>query len=1166
MQAFAKAGVLARKNELGLILDLISSCLDVDPKRRPTIPGLLNSPLFQLDSYEMTKAVRFSQNVILYRSPESTVTMRLTAPLRGICSLAMKHPERLIQIESDLLRMFAGAEDCVAHISSLPLEEINDVLTEEEKRRALLDPERSAAFRGKDFSQLRVSPNSPLAAQVIEDRVVDMLIFLTFRYTKAFNTWKSKGSAEQDAGGSPAKAHGGQSPTGEGTRRSKSVRFGAEGATERTGSHSQHALLKVQQKRAHNNVLQRMTRLLKTLVYEMHSYSTPMAPFVKEVAEYVVKLFVGEEYELGSDGVLRKTAGAESTLKDYLRDRSFYRKEGDLGEKFKSDNADKSWFLEQRNLSFLDKSNHWSLELHQEAKKIYKDAITESGMGQSCYPVLNDYISNVSNSFEPSKVFSKQMNQLSLSFLIPMQRTTAYYNELIPITECLSRLYSPDLEKAGKRCALAMIRSVFQTGSSDKIKACLDMRVPKHIIHFLQDGDSEVRKECLLTLLEISKGLQDEDFEIMGKGAANLKQEFSRRGFRKTAFDQHKAISLASQSEAVEATQPDQDVPMEGANAGRMLLASKQKQKIPQATADSYSTYIKRTIALIEKNENERFINFALDLPNLNFLASKRFLKEMAVCFESPVFIAPLTRLLKTKTESFQNKEIILQIVENLFCGNERVLTALNSPACDAYMTLLRLLMQNTKTQHARANPQGLSAQMRNHLQLQDKAVELFRFMFEQRRPTIIRDLNCIGASSTLLREQGLRIPELISLPDIVAFFDVLSERPEELQPSEIRVTDFILVIKDLRCWVKHFYEQSAIPELTRIKALQRCCSFLVKVVGIAWDDYKHAAAERRLEYLQLVKASLQLFDWLCVKDKESFLFNEQCGRDNLAFVIDRCNMALSQFRAPQEHTQLPLEDLAFNTKKNKQTQAQRKYDLFPFTEIGAILQSILYQLVRKDARHLNQLLSEADFGFIFGEQLVLEYDFIRHCIDNKIESMVLIDSYVKKNEIRLNTFEYLLRSSEPTLKDQLLRSPFLDKLFQDYIADFREFNIQFSKIDLEFLAFRRSFPIRLECISLVNTALMLKPQAPRVFSELVMYARRHLLIKEELDLLRTGRLTNKESTALLLFAIFLESHEEDLIYVMMQEGAPEVLRRLTRDHPSLGRKFPILTAFTTTF
>jgi len=49
---------------------------------------------------------------------------------------------------------------------------------------------------------------------------------------------------------------------------------------------------------------------------------------------------------------------------------------------------------------------------------------------------------------------------------------------------------------------------------------------------------------------------------------------------------------------------------------------------------------------------------------------------------------------------------------------------------------------------------------------------------------------------------------------------------------------------------------------------------------------------------------------------------------------------------------------------------------------------------------------------------MLLEYDFMRHCIDNKVESLVLIDSYVKKNEIRLNTFEYLLRNGRQELKD----------------------------------------------------------------------------------------------------------------------------------------------------
>ena len=159
--------------------------------------------------------------------------------------------------------------------------------------------------------------------------------------------------------------------------------------------------------------------------------------------------------------MLKKTSGVDYGLPEYLRQRTFFRREIELTESFKSDQTDKSWHLEQKNKSFLDKSNYWTNELHKEALKIFKDAITESGMGQSCYPVINDYIQNVTNSFEPNKIFSKQMNMLSLSFLIPMNYTAAYYNELIPLTESLSRLYNPELENAGKKCSLAMIRSVF---------------------------------------------------------------------------------------------------------------------------------------------------------------------------------------------------------------------------------------------------------------------------------------------------------------------------------------------------------------------------------------------------------------------------------------------------------------------------------------------------------------------------------------------------------------------------------------------------------------------------------------------------------------------------------------------------------------------------------
>ena len=105
---------------------------------------------------------------------------------------------------------------------------------------------------------------------------------------------------------------------------------------------NQQQMQKKQTERLQNQVLGRMTALLKMLIYEMHSYSTPMAPFVKEVLECVVKFYVGEESELGSDFVLRRGV----SIKEYLQGRSFFRRENELDATFKSDATDKTWHIE----------------------------------------------------------------------------------------------------------------------------------------------------------------------------------------------------------------------------------------------------------------------------------------------------------------------------------------------------------------------------------------------------------------------------------------------------------------------------------------------------------------------------------------------------------------------------------------------------------------------------------------------------------------------------------------------------------------------------------------------------------------------------------------------------------------------------------------------------
>lgn len=49
---------------------------------------------------------------------------------------------------------------------------------------------------------------------------------------------------------------------------------------------------------------------------------------------------------------------------------------------------------------------------------------------------------------------------------------------------------------------------------------------------------------------------------------------------------------------------------------------------------------------------------------------------------------------------------------------------------------------------------------------------------------------------------------------------------------------DWVSLIKDLRCWIKHFYATSTIPELSRIKALQRCMNLLIRIFKVAWNHY----------------------------------------------------------------------------------------------------------------------------------------------------------------------------------------------------------------------------------------------------------------------------------------------------------------------------------------
>jgi hypothetical protein len=69
-----------------------------------------------------------------------------------------------------------------------------------------------------------------------------------------------------------------------------------------------------------------------------------------------------------------------------------------------------------------------------------------------------------------------------------------------------------------------------------------------------------------------------------------------------------------------------------------------------------------------------------------------------------------------------------------------------------------------------------------------------------------MRDIKCIGAASTLLKEQRIEIPDTANLPELMEFFDTQAQIPN-LNIKTINIERYVEQVNQLRCWIKHFYK-----------------------------------------------------------------------------------------------------------------------------------------------------------------------------------------------------------------------------------------------------------------------------------------------------------------------------------------------------------------------
>jgi hypothetical protein len=71
-------------NGLGMIYDLITTCLNPNDEKRPDILELIKTDLFKFDNYEMILVNKFAYNTLRYLSPDGIIIKKILLPLREV--------------------------------------------------------------------------------------------------------------------------------------------------------------------------------------------------------------------------------------------------------------------------------------------------------------------------------------------------------------------------------------------------------------------------------------------------------------------------------------------------------------------------------------------------------------------------------------------------------------------------------------------------------------------------------------------------------------------------------------------------------------------------------------------------------------------------------------------------------------------------------------------------------------------------------------------------------------------------------------------------------------------------------------------------------------------------------------------------------------------------
>ena len=1149
----------SNKYNIWAFIDLINACLNIDPKKRPSINSLINFDLFKIDPQLYVTYQKDVANVIDYYSPDNVIKDKMLIPLRGICYEVIRNKDTK---KFDLNNYQNYIYNVIQELNKYLFNKTFDNSMDDNSREN--DSISSTNESYEDFKDQFMDNTSEysykktvLVKYVIENKVVDILIFLVLRhFNNNLKVFKQK--MQNESNNIEEEKNSNINVSQSTFVNSKMLQKMKKDAN---GSHSERNKIKKYYSELNDQCGKLITALVKFLyqcVEALNTYEHILSFYVENVLIWIIKLFIGEENQLL--GNISDDRDSNDKMKKYLLYRTFMRDENIVMQKdFQEDELDRIFSITNANKQLIEIKSHWTPELHYFVNLLFREAFGENCSGSFKHRVIKNYFLT-SNSLQKSenKINPLSKNDEILNFISSSEENrkiimkynfinTDYVSEIFSLIDIMNNLSdkNKNLKQLNemKKNALNYLNIIFKSKNSSKIRGCLDCKIHFLIQEYLftSINDIKIKKELFKILKEISLSLVDVN-EISWLFGNNYEKIYGV-----------KSKKLSQNND---------------------LLDLEKNPYFNESSWDSKMSLIDFMNDILTQ-PHSFVLNFTNKILNTQSDSTTytAHMKEFGYIFSSPLTLKPVMNSLKKRNEKYNIRQICLEILFNVLLSNKIKITSnLNMTICNFYEILMDIINMNYMKSSSKLIG-SYPIKKEDDFEVGEKEKyflesvnAVIKIIIEMQNPDIKRQIFNCPQLLKYMEKNKLSFTPKLELYEIEEQFVAI----QNLLNFENLEGKIIFLIDAFKRYIYETNEKKLEENMPQIGTI---ITVIHHIFNNEWSNGLKSSKKNCLVF-NIVK----LFEWLIKSNHREYLFPKNRESFTSSIIIS----FMSKMKENAENMKkLILEINKMSvvpiSEKNK---SELRMNLFGnnmyiwnkiYNFISIQLLNIIYHIFSLGDNYYNTILNKLKIGILLSELFICQLETLSLFLEQENVDISVLNNYMTEVKIRLGLIETISKLPKifDDIKMQFLQSEFINYIFKYMIDDNRKFKTNSKKLSLDFLPYKSSYPMRNEAIVILDIIFKkyynkkMKTETDSfIFDEVIRNVKVFHLVQNQLAIIKTKIKGDEVLSVLGFFNMVLSNNEREIIKIMNSENAKDYFIYALQKETSIKKIFPFIVEY----